>query len=119
MKKILIADDEPNIVAALDFLLRRNGYDVLVATTGREALELVAARKPDLILLDVMMPVVNGYDVCRAIRAGDPGKSIKIVMLTAKGEQGDKAAAAGADLYFPKPFSTSELLGVIGSLLAG
>lgn len=119
MRRILIADDEPNIVAALDFLLRRNGYDVLVATTGREALDLVAARKPDLVLLDVMMPMLNGYDVCRAIRAGELGKTIKIVMLTAKGEQGEKAAAAGADLYFPKPFSTSELLAVIGSLLAG
>ena len=151
--KILIADDEPNIVTALQFLLHqegyavevarngeealamvasgapdlvlldvmmplKSGYEVQVATTGREALDLVAAGKPDLVLLDVMMPVVNGYDVCRAIRAGEQGKSIKIVMLTAKGGQGEQAAAAGADLYFPKPFSTSELVGVIGSLLA-
>ncbi|MGQ0544773.1 MAG: response regulator transcription factor [Betaproteobacteria bacterium] len=118
MKKILIADDEPNIVAALDFLLRRHGYEVQVATTGQEALDLVAAGRPDLVLLDVMMPVVNGYDVCRAIRAGERGGALKIVMLTAKGEQAEKAAAAGADLYFPKPFSTSELVGVIGQLLA-
>jgi DNA-binding response OmpR family regulator len=118
MKKILIADDEPNIVTALDFLLRRNGYQVEVATTGREALDLVAAGKPDLVLLDVMMPLVNGYDVCRAIRAGEQGKAIRIVMLTARGEQAEKAAEAGADLYFLKPFSTSELVGAIGQLLA-
>jgi DNA-binding response OmpR family regulator len=118
MKKILIADDEPNIVTALDFLLRRSGYDVQVATTGQEALALVASGKLDLVLLDVMMPVVNGYDVCRTIRAADQAKAIKIVMLTARGEQAEKAVEAGADLYFPKPFSTSELVGAISQLLA-
>ena len=118
MKKVLIADDEPNIVTALEFLLRRKGYEVKVATTGREALDAVAAVEPDLVLLDVMMPIVNGYDVCRAIRAADGGKAIKIVMLTARGEQGEKAVEAGADLYFSKPFSTSDLVGAIGQLLA-
>ena len=116
--KVLIADDEPNIVAALDFLLRKCGYEVQVATTGQEALDLVERGQPDLVLLDVMMPAMSGYDVCRAIRASGRGKSIKIVMLTAKGGQSERAAEAGADLFFPKPFSTRELVDAVGTLLA-
>ena len=118
MKKVLIADDEPNIVTALEFLLRRSGYEVEVATTGPQVLDLVASSRPDLVLLDVMMPAMNGYDVCRSIRAGDRGKSIRIIMLTAKGGQAERATEAGADLYFPKPFSTRELVDAIAALLA-
>jgi DNA-binding response OmpR family regulator len=118
MRKILIADDEPNIVTALEFLLRKSGYEVEVATTGPEVLDLVARARPDLILLDVMMPAMNGYDVCRTISSSEHGKSVRIVMLTAKGGQAERAAEAGADLYFPKPFSTRELVDAIGALLA-
>ena len=84
-KKILIADDEPNIVTALEFLLQRNGYEVHVARNGEEALKLVEDCNPDLVLLDVMMPVRSGYEVCTRIRERADWRHIKIIMLSAKG----------------------------------
>jgi len=120
-KKVLIADDEPNIVAAVEFLLRRNGYDVHVARNGEEALKLVEAHSPDLVLLDVMMPVRSGYEVCRRIRENDAWRHIKIIMLSAKGRDAEvtKGLAIGADDYVTKPFSTRDLLNRIGQLLQG
>jgi DNA-binding response OmpR family regulator len=119
-KKILIADDEPNIVAALEFLLQRNGYEVHVATNGDEALKAVEACKPDLVLLDIMMPQRSGYDVCKCLRESVDWRHIKIIMLSAKGRDAEviKGLATGADLYVTKPFSTRELLGKISELLA-
>ena len=118
-KKILIADDEPNIVAALEFLLQRNGYEVHIARNGEEALKLVEDCNPDLVLLDVMMPVRSGYDVCTRIRERADWRHIKIIMLSAKGRDAkiNKGLSIGADLYVTKPFSTRELMGKIKELL--
>ena len=118
-KKILIADDEPNIVTALELLLQRNGYEVHVARNGEEALKLVEDCNPDLVLLDVMMPVRSGYDVCTRIRECAEWRHIKIIMLSAKGRDAEinRGLSIGADLYVTKPFSTRELMGKIKELL--
>ncbi|TMG88736.1 MAG: response regulator [Betaproteobacteria bacterium] len=118
-KKILIADDEPNIVAALEFLLQRSGYEVHVARNGDEALKLVEATHPDLVLLDVMMPQKSGYEVCMRIRERADWRHIKIIMLSAKGRDAEvsKGLSMGADIYVTKPFSTRELMDRIRDLL--
>ena len=118
-KKILIAEDEPSIVAAVEFLLRRNGYEVHVARNGEEALELVEAHNPDLVLLDVMMPRKSGYEVCARMREREEWRHIKIIMLSAKGRDAEvnKGLAMGADVYVTKPFSTRELMAKINVLL--
>jgi DNA-binding response OmpR family regulator len=119
-KKILIADDEPNIVAAIEFLLQQNGYEVHVAHNGEEALSLVESCVPDLVLLDVMMPLRSGYEVCTRIRERAEWRHIKVIMLSAKGREAEvnKGLAMGADLYVTKPFSTRELMAKIKALLA-
>jgi len=120
-KKVLIVDDEVNIVTALEFLLQRSGYEVTVAQNGAEALKQVESFAPDLVLLDVMMPRISGYEVCRRMRERPDWKHIKIVMLSAKGREAEvsKGVSLGADLYVTKPFSNNELVGKIGELLAG
>ena len=119
-KKILVADDEPNIVIALEYLLQRSGYEVLVARDGEAALRQVEAQVPDLVLLDVMMPLRSGYEVCKRIREQSAWHHIKIIMLSAKGRDAEvnKGLATGADLYVTKPFSTRELVAKIEGLLA-
>jgi DNA-binding response OmpR family regulator len=116
-QRILIVDDEPNIAASLEFLLQRGGYDVRVAHDGEEALAQAEAFVPELVLLDVMMPKLNGYEVCQRLRQG--GRQVKIVMLTARGREVDmeKGKALGADLYVTKPFSTRELVAQVRELL--
>jgi two-component system alkaline phosphatase synthesis response regulator PhoP len=118
-KKILIADDEPSIVVAVEFLLRRNGYDVEIARNGDEALERIEASNPDLVLLDVMMPQKSGYEVCRRIRERDDWRHIKVIMLSAKGRDAEvtRGLATGADVYITKPFSTRDLMARIKGLL--
>lgn len=118
-RRVLIADDEPNIVTALEFLLQRSGHEVSVARNGDEALKLIEQNPPDLVLLDVMMPLRSGYEVCQVVRERDEWKHIKIVMLTAKGGEADtaKGVALGADLYVTKPFSTRDLVARINGLL--
>jgi len=118
-KKILIADDEPSIVAAVEFLLQRSGYAVHVARDGDEALKRVEACSPDLVLLDVMMPLRSGYEVCKRIRERPAWRHIKIIMLSAKGRDAEvtKGLAIGADLYVTKPFSTRDLMDKISTLL--
>ena len=118
-KQVLIADDEPNIVTALEFLLQRNGYEVSIARNGDEALRLIEQNRPDLVLLDVMMPLRSGYEVCQVVRAREDLRHIKIVVLTAKGREADanKGLALGADLYITKPFSNRELIAKINGLL--
>jgi len=118
-KQVLIADDEPNIVVALEYLLQRNGYEVSIARNGDEALKLIEQNRPDLVLLDVMMPLRSGYEVCRVVREREDWKHIKIVVLTAKGRAADteKGLALGADLYVTKPFSNRELIAKINGLL--
>jgi len=113
--KILIVDDEPNIVISLEFLMKKEGFEVAVANDGDEALAKVASFNPDLILLDVMMPKKSGFEVCEALRA-DPGRAgLKIIMLTAKGRDTEmaKGLAIGADAYVTKPFSTKELVDTV------
>ena len=118
-RKILIVDDEPNIVIALDFLMRRHGFDVRVARNGEEALAAVADFRPDVVLLDVMMPAKDGYQVAQKIRANPELKGTKIVMLTAKGRDTEisKGMAVGADAYVTKPFSTRDLVAQIQQVL--
>ncbi|MEO5693295.1 MAG: response regulator [Usitatibacter sp.] len=118
-KKILIADDEPTIVASLEFLMARSGYEVRVARDGDEALELVEAFAPDLVLLDVMMPRRSGYDICRALRERPEWRGIKVVMLSARGRAAEVARglSAGADAYVTKPFSNRDLVARVDDLL--
>lgn len=118
-KRVLVADDEPNIVTSLEFLLEHNGYDVRVARDGQEVLDQLPEYRPDLILLDVMMPVRNGFEICQTIRANPEWQDMKIVMLTAKGRdiEATKGLALGADAYVTKPFSTKELVERVRELL--
>ena len=118
-KRVLIADDEPNIVTSLEFLMAKSGYDVKVARNGEEALALIESFRPDLVLLDVMMPRHSGYEVCQTLRSRADLRHIKIVMLSAKGREAevDKGLALGADAYVTKPFSNRELIARVGSLL--
>ena len=117
--KILIADDEPNIVISLEYLLQREGYTVLVARDGQEALDTIAREQPALVLLDVMMPHKTGFEVCQAVRADEALQGTKILMLTAKGRETDvaKGMALGANAYMTKPFSTRELVQKVAELL--
>lgn len=118
-KTILIADDEPNIVISLEFLLKREGYDVHVARDGEQALAAIRAKRPALVLLDVMMPKMSGYEVCQAVRADPDIAATRILMLTAKGHTTDRAKgeALGADAYVTKPFSTRELAARVAEML--
>ncbi|HEX8010251.1 MAG TPA: response regulator [Casimicrobiaceae bacterium] len=118
-KKILIADDEPSIVAAVEFLLQRNGYEVSIARNGDEALDLIERSHPDLVLLDVMMPRKSGYEVCARMRERPDWRDIKIIMLSARGRDAEvnRGLTAGADVYVIKPFSTRELMAKISDLL--
>ena len=119
MKKVLIVDDEPNIVISLEFLMAQNGFYVRTARSGEEALEIVPEYKPDLILLDVMLPFRSGFEVCQTLRAKKELKGMKILMLTAKGREADieRGKAAGADDYIVKPFSTKELVNKVRGFL--
>ena len=118
-KRILIADDEPNIVVSLEFLMQRNGYEVTTAPDGEQVLNLMATFKPHLILLDIMLPLRNGFEVCQRVRENPEWKDTRIVMLTAKGREVEvaKGLALGADVYITKPFSTKELLATVRQLL--
>ncbi|MFO1218090.1 MAG: response regulator [Burkholderiaceae bacterium] len=117
--KVLIADDEPNIVISLEFLMKREGYQVLVARDGVQALEAIQRERPQLVLLDVMMPGKTGFEVCQAVRADESLAAVKIVLLTAKGRDTDvaKGTALGADAYVTKPFSTKDLAARVRELL--
>ena len=119
--KVLIADDEPNIVVSLEFLMKREGHQVLLARDGAQALELIRREKPDLVLLDLMMPVMSGFDVCQQVRADESLAGVKILMLTAKGRDTDVAQGLGlgADGYMTKPFSTKELAAKVRGMLGG
>ena len=116
---VLVVDDEPNIVVSLEFLMKQAGYDVRVARDGDEAMRAIEHRKPRLVLLDVMMPKRNGYDVCQSIRGNPDWRDIRIIMLTAKGRdvEIEKGMALGADDYITKPFSTREVVARVRSLI--
>lgn len=117
--RILIADDEPNILISLEYLMKREGYDVSVARDGQEAIDAVLRDHPALVLLDVMMPVKSGFEVCQELRANDATKGTLILMLTAKGRETDvaKGFGLGADDYMMKPFSTRELTDKVRQML--
>jgi len=120
MKSILVVDDEPNIVLSLEFLLKQAGFAVRVARDGDAALKAVQELAPDLILLDVMTPGRDGYEVCQTIRANPAWKNIRIIMLTAKSREveQEKGLALGADDYVTKPFSTRDLVEKVKQLIA-
>ena len=116
---ILIVDDEPNIVMSLEFLMRKNGYWVGIARNGTEALAAIAATPFDLVLLDVMMPDVDGYQVCQQLRQDPAHTKTKVIFLSAKSRDADvrKGYEVGADLYVAKPFSTRQLMEKVRELL--
>ena len=116
-EKILVAEDDPAILTGLSDLLELEGYRVIKAANGAEALEFYKSDSPDLVLLDVMMPLMSGYDVCRAIRRDD--EATPVLMLTAKGEEADKVVGLelGADDYIVKPFGVAELAARVRSAL--
>lgn len=118
-KKVLIVDDEQNITISIEFLMRREGFEVLVAHDGAEGLSLIRAERPDLVLLDIMMPKLNGFEVCQAVRADPTLAGVRILMLTAKGRAAEmeKGLSLGADAYIPKPFATKELVAKVKELL--
>lgn len=119
MKKILIVDDEPNILMSLDFLMRKQGYEVFVARDGSEALEIITKEMPQVIVLDIMMPEVDGYEVCQSVKGSPETSDIKIIFLTAKSKKEDieKGYEVGADLYLTKPFSTRNLVKKVKELV--
>jgi DNA-binding response OmpR family regulator len=118
-KKILIVDDEPSIIVALQFLMEQNGYETLVAFSGEEAMEVVAHHRPDLILLDIMLPVVDGFEVCQRVREKAEWKDIRIVLVTALDRESNvaKGLALGADAYVTKPFANADLIAKVKELL--
>lgn len=118
-KRVLVVDDEPNIVMSLEFLMRRAGFDVTVARNGREALTALDAAPPDLLLLDVMMPEFDGYEVCERVRGRPDWNTTKIIMLTARGRdiERERGLALGADAYVTKPFSTRDLVEQVKRML--
>ncbi len=119
-KQILIVDDEPNIVISLEFLMKREGFVVTVARDGEEGLAAIRERHPDLVVLDVMMPKRNGFEVLEEVRADPALAGVRILMLTAKGRPAEskKGLELGADAYMAKPFSTRELVDKAKFLLA-
>jgi DNA-binding response OmpR family regulator len=117
-EKVLIVDDEPSILMSLEFLMHKEGYEVFVARDGAEALEIINKETPDIIILDIMMPDVDGYEVCQLVKASDSTNHIKVVFLSAKSKPEDieKGLEMGADLYLTKPFSTRTLVKQVKSL---
>lgn len=118
-RSVLLVDDEPNIVLSLEFLMRQAGYTVRVARDGDAALKAIEEEPPELVLLDVMMPKRDGFDVCQTVRANPAWKDVRIVLLTAKGRdiEREKGMALGADDYITKPFSTREVMQKLRQML--
>ncbi|MFY8020173.1 MAG: response regulator transcription factor [Bacteroidia bacterium] len=118
--RILVADDEPNILLSLEFLMRKSGYDVFIARNGTEAMEIVKKQKPDLAVLDIMMPDIDGYQICEYIKSKADLSSCKVIFLSAKSKESDiqKGMSYGADFYMTKPYSTRALMQKVNDLLA-
>lgn len=120
-KKILVVDDDPYILMSLEFLMKKNGFAVMVARNGTEALDIVEKQLPDVVLLDIMMPDVDGYEICRHIKTSKKLKDAKVVFMSAKTKEADikKGYDLGASLYITKPFSTREMMKQIKELTTG
>jgi DNA-binding response OmpR family regulator len=118
--KVLIVDDEPNILLSLEFLMKKEGFIVFIARDGEEAFEIINKEHPKIVLLDIMMPKVDGYEVCKFIKQNPATKETKVVFLSAKSKEVDieKGYNVGADLYIPKPFSTRDLVKKINLMAA-
>lgn len=118
-RRVLVVDDEPNIVRALEHLLTRDGFDVQIARDGKEALAALSGAPPDVVLLDVMMPGLDGFELCGLIRGHPAWQATRIVMLTARGREAERerGLALGADAYVTKPFSTRTLVVQVRELL--
>jgi DNA-binding response OmpR family regulator len=118
-KEILIVDDEPNTVVPIQFLMEQQGYRVMIAERGEDALDLIYQYKPDLVLLDIMLPGIDGYEVCEIVRLNSEYRNIKIIFLTALGreEQIARGLILGADAYITKPYSNAELVAKIKEIL--
>lgn len=117
--KILVVDDEPNIVRSLTFVLNKGGYDVSFARDGEQAMTMIRDSKPNILILDVMMPNKSGYEVCNEIKSDPDLRDIHVVMLTAKGQDDDRetALSQGADEYISKPFSPIKILARVKEIL--
>jgi DNA-binding response OmpR family regulator len=118
-KKVLIVDDEPSIIVPLQFLMEQNGYETRVAFSGEEAMETVTESHPNLILLDIMLPIIDGFEVCQRVRENPEWNDIRIILLTAMGSEANiaKGLALGADAYITKPFSNSEVIAKVKELI--
>ncbi len=118
-KRVLLVEDEPNIVTSLTFLLKRAGLEVSVETNGGQVLDAVFRDTPDLLILDVMLPELSGYEVLRKLRADRRAEGLPVLMLTAKGQSADRETAleAGANMFITKPFANSELIAAVNDLL--
>lgn len=116
---VLIADDDPSILLSLEFLMKKQGHQVLIARDGSEAYDLLQQHHPDVLLLDIMMPGMNGYELCTYVRQTPGFEKTKVIFLSAKSKDADIRLGydAGADLYLPKPFSTRELAAKVRELL--
>lgn len=119
--RVLIVEDEESILLSLEFLLGKEGYTVDIARDGAAALRMLQARPPDLVLLDVMLPLIDGFELCRLIRDNPALRGTRIMMLTARGRESEiaRGVALGADAYLTKPFSTRDLMHKVRELLSG
>ncbi|RZK11882.1 MAG: response regulator [Flavobacterium sp.] len=119
MKKILIVDDEPNIVMSLEYTFKKNNFEVFIARDGQEALDILENAQPDIIILDIMMPNVDGYNTLEQIKKNNRLKDTKVIFLTAKNKEKDieKGLSLGANLYITKPFSVKKLVEQVNELL--
>lgn len=119
--KVLIVDDEPNILLSLEFLMKKEGYYVFIARDGEEAFEILNREQPDIVLLDIMMPKVDGYQVCEFIKNNSFTAQTKVIFLSAKSKEVDveKGYSVGADLYISKPFSTRDLVKKVSVMAEG
>lgn len=117
--KVMIVDDDPSIVVALEFLMEQNGYEVEVARSGEEAIESIPKFQPDLILLDIMLPGIDGYEVCEILRLKPAWRNIRVIFLTAKGSEEDiaRGLVLGADAYVVKPFTNKSVVDMVDDLL--
>ena len=119
MKKILIVDDEPNIVMALEYTFKKNNFEVFIARDGQEALDILKVQLPDIIILDVMMPMVDGFATLEQIKKDERLQHCKVIFLSAKNKEKDieKGLSLGANLYVVKPFSVKKLVEQVNELL--